>query len=163
MAFIESTLLTKNNWQPKQNHRFILSAPNTTIPAFLVTAATKPNISINPVTVDYINKKYKYSGKAEWMDIDLTLYDPIVPSGAQAVMEWIRLAHESLTGRDGYSDFYKKDLFLQTLGPVGDIVEEWKIVGAFINNATFGDLDWSDDEVTKITITLSYDYAVLQF
>ncbi len=29
--------------------------------------------------------------------------DPCV-CGAQAVMEWARLAHESVTGRDGYSD-----------------------------------------------------------
>ncbi len=39
------------------------------------------------------------------------------PSGAQSVMEWARLAHESVTGRDGYSDFYKKDLTLDILGP----------------------------------------------
>ena len=29
-----------------------------------------------------------------------------------------------LTGRDGYSDFYKKDLTVNVLGPVGDIVSE---------------------------------------
>ncbi len=39
-------------------------------------------------------------------------------------MEWIRLGHESVTGRDGYSDFYKKDLTVNVLGPVGDKVEE---------------------------------------
>jgi hypothetical protein len=47
----------------------------------------------------------------------MTLFDPITPSGAQAVMEWVRLHHESVTGRDGYSDFYKKDLTLDILGP----------------------------------------------
>jgi hypothetical protein len=62
----------------------------------------------------------------------MTLFDPITPSGAQAVMEWVRLHHESVTGRDGYSDFYKKDLTIDVLGPVGDIVSEWVIKGAFI-------------------------------
>jgi hypothetical protein len=42
----------------------------------------------------------------------MTLYDAIVPSGAQAVMEWVRLHHESATGRDGYSSFYKKEIRL---------------------------------------------------
>ncbi len=42
--------------------------------------------------------------------LEITLYDPIVPSGAQSVMEWVRTSHESLTGRDVYADFYKKDI-----------------------------------------------------
>ena len=66
----------------------------------------------------------------------LHLFDPITPSGAQAVMEWVRLHHESVTGRDGYSDFYKKDLTFNVLGPVGDVVSEWIIKGALITLLT---------------------------
>jgi hypothetical protein len=72
----------------------------------------------------------KVKGKTTWSDLTMTLFDPITPSGAQAVMEWVRLHHESVTGRDGYSDFYKKDLTIDILGPVGDIVSEWVIKGA---------------------------------
>ena len=39
-------------------------------------------------------------------------------------MEWIREHHESVTGRQGYSDFYKRDITFNLLGPVGDIVED---------------------------------------
>jgi hypothetical protein len=94
----------------------------------------------------------------------MTLFDPITPSGAQAVMEWTRLHHESVTGRDGYSDFYKKNLVINVLGPVGDIVSEWVIKGAFIKTANFGDLSW-DDENTALNIELSIgmDYCVLNF
>ena len=67
----------------------------------------------------------------------LNLYDPVTPSGAQAVMEWARLAHESVTGRDGYSDFYKKELTLNQLGPVGDIVGEWIIKGGSFSISEF--------------------------
>ena len=47
-------------------------------------------------------------------------------------MEWVRLHHESVTGRDGYSDFYKKEIKFNLLGPVGDKVEEWTVHGPFI-------------------------------
>ena len=47
-------------------------------------------------------------------------------------MEWVRLHHESVTGRDGYSDFYKKDITFNSLGPVGDKVEEWTLKGGNI-------------------------------
>jgi hypothetical protein len=94
----------------------------------------------------------------------LELYDPITPSGAQAVMEWARLAHESVTGRDGYSDFYKKDITLDILGPVGDIVGEWIIKGAYCKTANFGDYDWATgDSAITLSVTLAMDYAVLNF
>jgi hypothetical protein len=59
---------------------------------------------------------------------------------------------------------YKKDIDIYQLGPVGDKVEQWKLKGAFITNASFGDLDWADGTgVVEISLTISYDYAVLEF
>jgi hypothetical protein len=79
-------------------------------------------------------------------------------------MEWARLAHESVTGRDGYSDFYKKDITLEILGPVGDIVGEWIIKGAFCKVAKFGDYDWSQGEsAISLNVTLAMDYCVCNF
>jgi hypothetical protein len=79
-------------------------------------------------------------------------------------MEWVRLHHESVTGRDGYSDFYKKDLVLDVLGPVGDVVSEWILKGAFIKDANFGDYSWDQaDQAVNITMTVAVDYCVLNF
>ena len=78
-------------------------------------------------------------------------------------MEWIRLSHESVTGRDGYADFYKKDVTLNTLGPVGDKVEEWIIKGAQITEANFNDADWGSDEPIEISLTIQPDYCILNF
>ena len=49
------------------------------------------------------------------------------------------------------------------LGPVGDKVEEWTLKGAFISEANFNDLSWSDEGVAEISLTLKYDYAILQY
>ena len=78
-------------------------------------------------------------------------------------MEWVRLHHESVTGRDGYSDFYKKDITFNVLGPVGDKVEQWRLKGAFITSADFSDMDYASSEVSQVSLTLQYDYAVLEF
>ena len=94
----------------------------------------------------------------------MTLHDPITPSGAQSVMEWVRLHHESVTGRDGYSDFYKKDVTINVLGPVGDIVSEWIIKGAFIKSANFGDYSWDEDaSAQELQVSLGMDYCILNF
>ena len=49
------------------------------------------------------------------------------------------------------------------VGPVGDVVEEWELVGAYIQTANFGDLSFEDSTPVEITCTLRYDYAVLKF
>ena len=62
------------------------------------------------------------------------------------------------------SDFYKKELVLDLVGPVGDVISEWVIKGAFIKNATFGDLDYDNDSAAQtIALTLGMDYCVLNF
>ena len=149
------------NFEPKMKNRFIMEVDG--IESYLIKTANRPSIQFEVVTLDHINVKRKLKGKGEWQDIEITLFDPIVPSGAQQVMEWVRLSHESLTGRDGYADFYKKDVQIEMLGPVGDKIEKWDIKGAFINNAVFNDLDWASNDPSDITLTLSYDYAILEY
>ena len=148
-------------YEPKVAMRFIMYVDG--IPSFIIKATDRPSIDQGEIVLDHINVERKLKGKSRWQDITMTLYDPIVPSGAQAVMEWVRLHHESVTGRDGYSDFYKKDLTLNSLGPIGDKVEEWTIKGAFIKSATFGNMDWSTEDAVYIELTIGMDYAILQF
>tara|TARA_R110000822_G_scaffold29305_1_gene86367 strand:- start:5049 stop:5285 length:237 start_codon:yes stop_codon:yes gene_type:complete len=78
-------------------------------------------------------------------------------------MEWVRLSHEAVTGRDGYSDFYKKDIRFNALGPVGDVVEEWICKGAYVKSANFGDADWASDAPMNISIGIRMDYAILNY
>ena len=133
------------------------------INAYLVKTANRPSIESDEVILEHMNVTRYIKGKSRWQPIDITLYDPVVPSAAQQVMEWIRLSHESVTGRDGYADFYKKDVTFNLLGPVGDVVEEWELKGAYIQSANFGDLDFATSDPVEITCTLKYDYAILKF
>jgi len=148
-------------FEPKTKSRYILYVEG--IPSYLIKTATRPSITFEEVELNHINMKRFVKGKGAWEPIEITLYDPVVPSGVQAVMEWVRLHKESVTGRDGYSDFYKKDITINMLGPVGDKVEEWTLKGAFIVSAAFNDLDWSVSDPAEITLSLRYDYAILQF
>ena len=161
MAILETNQMMFTVFEPKVQNRFLLDIEG--IPAYLIKQTGRPSVTFGEVTLDHINVKRKIKGKANWDNISMDLYDPVTPSGAQAVMEWVRLSHESVTGRDGYSDFYKKDVNFQVLGPVGDIVEEWTLKGAFIQDANFGDLSFDDIAPVEIQLTVRYDYAILQF
>ena len=149
------------NFEPKMSNRFIMYIEG--IPAYLVKTSARPEIQNGKVTIDHINVRRYVKGRSEWQDLAITLYDPVVPSAAQATMEWVRLHHESVTGRDGYSDFYKKDITFNSLGPVGDKVEEWTLKGAYIQSANFSDMECAGEDLATVEITLTYDYAILQF
>ena len=148
-------------FEPKTKARFIMQIDG--IPAYMIKAASRPTLAQSAITMQHMNVERYIKGKSTWSPVDITLYDPIVPSAAQAVMEWIRLGHESVTGRDGYSDFYKKDVTINLLGPVGDIIEEWTLKGAWVSSANFGTLGFDSADVVDISVTLTYDYAILQF
>lgn len=150
-----------NSFEPKLQNRFLMYVDG--IPTYMVRAAARPTIRQEAKQLPHINVVRFVKGRSVWQAVQLTLYDAIVPSGAQAVMEWIRLGHESVTGRDGYADFYKKDVILNSLGPVGDKVEEWIGKGCFITDASFGDLSWDRDDPTQIQITLQADYWILNY
>ena len=149
------------NFEPKLSNRFIMEING--IESYIIKTASRPTFTSEVVELDHINVKRKIKGKSTWDDVNITLYDPIVPSGAQQVMEWIRTSHESLTGRDGYAAFYKKDITFFLLGPVGDKVEQWTLKGAFITSANFGELDWASNDPLSIELTLTYDYAILEY
>jgi hypothetical protein len=148
-------------FEPKMRNRFILYMDG--VPSYIVKKISRPTLRQDAKPIDHINVQRYVKGKTTWGPMSMTLYDPIVPSGAQAVMEWVRLHHESVTGRDGYLEFYKKDLTLNVLGPVGDKVEEWIIKGAQITSVEFGDMDWSTDDQVEFTVEIQPDYAVLNW
>lgn len=161
MAVLDPSEIMFTAFEPKVQNRFIMYIDG--IPSYLIKSVTSPSFDAGEIVLDHINTYRKVKGKVRWQDMSFTLYDPITPSGAQSVMEWARLAHESVTGRDGYSDFYKKDLVFNVLGPVGDVVSEWIIKGAYAKTANFGAYDWSNEAAVSIDLTIAMDYCVLNY
>lgn len=160
-------LLTNNEmfytmWEPKVKNRFIMYIDG--IQSFLIKQTARPKWKQDRKSIDYINQQWYYKGKTIWDPISVEMYDPVVPSAAQSLFEWFRLSHESVTGRDGYMDFYKKEVTINVLGPVGDKVEEWTLKGAFPTDFDGGELSWTDTgEAVTVKFNLSYDYAILQY
>lgn len=155
------TDMLPSKYEPKRQFRWVLQIEG--LDAFLMKTAARPSISQNPITIDYINTKRYLAGKAEFGTMEVTLYDPIAPSGAQQVMEWIRTHYESVSGRAGYADFYKRDIQLKLLDPIGTVVELWDVKGAFIESVNYNSLDYANAEAMMINLTLRFDNCVLQY
>jgi len=150
-----------NKFEPKRKFRWVFAIEG--IDSFLMKTAARPTINTGETEVPFINSTRYLAGKTKFDAISVTLYDPIAPSGAQQVMEWVRTHFESVSGRSGYADFYKRDCQLKLLDPVGTVVELWDLKGCFLTAAQFGDLDYGTEDPTEISLTIRYDNCVLQF
>ena len=155
------TDMLPNKFEPKRTYRWVLAIEG--IDSFLVTTANRPNVSISDKKIDYINSYRRVAGKLEFQDLSIKLHDPIAPSGAQQMMEWIRTHYESVSGRAGYADFYKRDIQLKMLDPIGTVVELWDIKGAFLTSVNFGTLGYDQDDIMFVDATIKFDNCVLQF
>ena len=151
-------------YEPKRMNRFILSFPSELgINEWYVESTSRPAITIASTPIPFLNTERYVAGRYTWGEISVTFRDPIGPSAAQALMEWVRLHAESVTGRMGYAAGYKKDVDLEMLDPTGVVVEKWILYGTFLTSANFGSLSYSQDALADITCGLRMDRGVLVY
>jgi hypothetical protein len=158
---LDVTSMLPNKFEPKRKNRWVLMIEG--IDAYIMKTTARPTVTTEEVEVPFINFRRYLAGLTKFNTLAVTLYDPIAPSGAQQVMEWVRLTLETVSGRAGYADFYKRDIQLKLLDPVGTVVELWDVKGAWITEANFGELTYEDGTLAEISLTLRFDNAVLQF
>jgi hypothetical protein len=142
-------------YEPKRVNRFFAEFPTDVgVEVWKVLKFKRPSMKINSVAIPYMNEQNYVAGRYTWDALSLTFIDPIGPSTSQQLMEWVRLHAESLTGRMGYAAGYKKNIFLKALDPTGIEVEKWFLEQCMITSIDFGDNDYSNDELTNITLEL---------
>jgi len=151
-------------YEPKRKNRFILTFPNELgINSWYVESSSRPKMKIGEVEIPFLNTSTWVAGRFTWEAIDITFRDPIGPSAAQALMEWIRLTAESITGRMGYAAGYKKDIDLEMLDPTGVAVEKWKLIGAFLTSFDGDTLSYDDDKLSTVKVTIRMDRCILVY
>ena len=151
-------------YEPKRQNRFILRFPSSLgINEWFVETASRPSIKINSTEIPFLNTSTFVAGRFNWDPIQVKFRDPIGPSAAQALMEWVRLCAESVTGRMGYAAGYKQDVDLEMLDPTGVPVEKWILQGTFLTDVSFGPLAYNQDGLAEITASLRMDRCILVY
>ena len=95
------TDMLPNKFEPKRQFRWVFAIEG--VDAFLMKTAARPNMQIAETTIPFINAKRYLAGRLTFNTLDISLHDPIAPSAAQQVTEWIRTHYESVSGRAGWN------------------------------------------------------------
>ena len=158
------------NSDPKRKFRFQLLVDR--IPVWVVKTVSKPSVTVNPVVHQYLNHEFRYPGRVTWdSPINVTLVDPLDPDLARTTLNMIRNAgyRYPLSPNESKTTMTKADatkalgrVSIQQIDGNGNPVEEWVLRNAFVSKITYGDLDYSSDDMSEITLELTYDWAELQ-
>ena len=145
-----------------------------------VSSCSKPSYEVSSEEYKLINHKFKYPGVATWNDVNLTivdvgktakgLYEALFaggwnPKNSGFVIDGMDKANMSgvvKTMQQGQAVSQSVgDFQILQLDDKGDAVETWTLINPFIKSTNFGQLDYSSDELVKLELVISYDYATL--
>lgn len=152
------------DYEPLRVNRWLLRFPDDIgINECWLSKASRPKYKSEDTSIDFLNTKTHVIGKYEWESITVSVRETIAPSTTQAIMEWVRLHSESLTGRQGYAAGYKRDLELEMLDPAGHVVQKWIMKNCMVTGANFGELNYTSSDLAQSDMTIVMDYAILVY
>lgn len=160
---------------PKRKFRFIVSFANIATPEggpilWFAKTAGKPAFSLENTEHHFLNHKFNYPGRLSWEDVEVVLVDPTDPDVSATLSDIIVAAGYSPPTNAYDLESMSKHSAVSALGTVtisqldeaGSPIETWTLWNAFISSLKFGDLDYSSDDLSEITVTLKYDWARLE-
>jgi hypothetical protein len=169
--------------EPKRNFRFRVqflsenaNGGNSVIDGILWWAktVTTPSFDVGENEHHYLGGKYYFPGKVSWSEVSMTLVDPISPD-AVGVMNQILINSGYMVPQsteDGQFHTISKNrsiaaglqlIVIEILKADGAVVEKWTLNQPFIKSAKFGDLDYSNEDLRTVDLTIRYDWATCTF
>lgn len=131
-----------------------------------VISVTRPALTHEEVVVDAYNSKIRLAGKHLWTDVTVMLRDDINSNVVKMVGNQLnqQVNHSTQSSARAGAD-YKFQMFIETLDGTntgvtdGDIFDSWHLVGCWIPDIQYGELNYATSDQVQITMTVRYDNA----
>ena len=132
----------------------------------LVKAAAIPGRTINPVTVNWFGRAYKFTGNSTYDIWTVTIMNDENFSQRNKILEWMRSISGQFQGNRTATHGGKvgggavSTATVTQLNSDGKSGQSWKFVGLWPSSLGEIALDWSNDTVQEYTIGVAYDYFI---
>jgi len=129
-----------------------------------------PSYNVTDVTHSFFDNEYKFPGRVQWQDVNMTLVDPISPNAVQLTNQIILDSGYSIKGSQEFganpTSITKSganaafgSVVIDIFAGNGDVVESWTMYNPFITAVKFSTLDYTNDDMRTIDLTWKYDWA----
>jgi len=131
-----------------------------------VESISRPNLNMNPFTIDVYNSKVNLVGKPSWEAVTVTLRDDAGGNVSKLVGEQIQKQFDFSEQSSAASGIdYKFILKFEMLdGGNGanqpNILETWELYGALLSTVNYGDMAYGESSPATIQLSIMYDNAI---
>ncbi len=157
---------------PKLSYRFRVSLENfgvsspTTELTKQVMDVTRPNVSLEQMTVDIYNSKVFLAGKHTWEPITLNLREDVSNNVQKLVGEQLQKQFDffEMSSAASGSD-YKFVTRIEILdGGNGanapSVLETFELYGCYVESANYNTLNYAESNPVTVTLNIRYDNAI---
>jgi hypothetical protein len=131
-----------------------------------VDSISRPNLNMNPFTIEVYNSKVNLIGKPSWEAVSVTLRDDAGGNVSKLVGEQVQKQFDFAEQSSAASGIdYKFVLKFEMLdGGNGantpNILETWELYGALLSQVNYGDMAYGENAPATIALTIMYDNAI---
>jgi hypothetical protein len=131
-----------------------------------VDSISRPNLNMNPFTIDVYNSKVNLVGKPSWEAVSVTLRDDAGGNVSRLVGEQIQKQFDFAEQSSAASGIdYKFVLKFEMLdGGNGvnqpNILETWELYGALLATVNYGEMSYGENSPATIQLSVMYDNAI---
>lgn len=161
---------TSANSAPKRNFRFLVQLGNDVV--WWAKTVKVPSYDVAEVEHNFLDNKFYFPGRVSWTDVSMTLVDPVSPDAVKKTNEYVIGANPNnpnykVKQESDTETTVSKAKAVAALGSVtimvldadGDSIETWTLQNAWIKSVSYGDLDYSSDDLRTIELSIRYDWA----
>jgi hypothetical protein len=126
----------------------------------------RPQISMEPITIDIYNSKVYLAGKPTWETVTCMLRDDAGGEVTRRVGEQMQKQFDFFEQSSASSGIdYKFTTVLEILdGGNGtntpNILETWELYGCYLSTADYADVNYATNDPVTIALTIRYDNAL---
>jgi hypothetical protein len=125
----------------------------------------RPVLSFETIELHRYNSRAWIAGKHNWEPITMTIEDDVTSSASNVIQAQLQ-KQQFLIGAEGQflaaageGSLYKFVTYLDMLDGNDQVIEKWTVEGCYIEQADFGEVDYTVNEAVTIELTVRYDHA----
>ena len=126
-----------------------------------VLKASVPNFKIETHSYRRGNDVIKFASTPTFEDGSITIDDVVGLHVKDILYSWLYLAYDPHTRKGGRMKDYKKTCTLLEYTQDYQLIRYWTLEGCFVKGIDEGDFDRENDEVRQLTVSISFDRAMM--
>lgn len=128
-----------------------------------VQSSNIPTPEVGAIEINMGAERRKVAGQANVPDGEIVVVDYIDRAILSSLLEWQRLVYDPDTGLLGLASSYKKEGAIVMVGPDGQSQRIYRLKGVWPTRVSPDNLDYTNESVLTVTMSLSIDVAVKGF